>query len=300
MIVDLYVVGVLLAVFSGILHYSGMLIEKIIINKVPKELQLIKRLIKTPLWFLALFMRFGLGTLFYLIAQIFIGPAIIPGLMASGLIVFTIGSVKIIGEKLNLMEVISILMIIFAITLLGFSKLKIEILNVNFFELGFITRITIFSICIFSICIVFYGLQKRIQRFGGILLSIISGLMFSLSNFWIGPLMGVFPIIFSTFINLQVLILFIIACSILVLTNILAIFSMALGLRQENASSLIPIQTIPIQIMPSFVYFFVFFLEPLNLISVIFFMAAIILNIMSSLVLDKREASLKDIESLIE
>ena len=55
MIVDLYVVGVLLTVFSGILHYSGMLIEKMIISKVQKELKLIKRLIKTPLWSLALF-----------------------------------------------------------------------------------------------------------------------------------------------------------------------------------------------------------------------------------------------------
>ncbi|MHA1727089.1 MAG: hypothetical protein ACTSXH_19985 [Promethearchaeota archaeon] len=52
MIVDLYVVSVLLAVFSGILHYSGMLIEKMIINKVPRELKLKKRLIKTPFGFL--------------------------------------------------------------------------------------------------------------------------------------------------------------------------------------------------------------------------------------------------------
>ncbi|MHA1705213.1 MAG: hypothetical protein ACTSUX_03940 [Promethearchaeota archaeon] len=176
-----------------------------------------------------------------MIAQIFIDPAIIPGLMTSGLIVLAIGSVKIIGEKLNLIEVISILMIMFAITLLGFSKLKIEILNVNFFEIGFITRTSIFSTIIFSICVVFYILQERTEKYGGILYSLISGLMFSLSNFWIGPLMSIFPIIFSAYINLHSLILFIIASSILVLTNILAIFTMALGLRQGNASSLIPI-----------------------------------------------------------
>lgn len=48
-----------------------------------------------------LLLEYGVGSAAYMIAQNLIGPALVPGLMAAGLIVLAIGSVKIIGETLR-------------------------------------------------------------------------------------------------------------------------------------------------------------------------------------------------------
>jgi hypothetical protein len=62
--VNFYWFGVFLAIFSGIAHNSGLLIEKYLINKIPVEVKVMKNLIKNPIWLLALIIRFGLGSLF--------------------------------------------------------------------------------------------------------------------------------------------------------------------------------------------------------------------------------------------
>ena len=46
---EAYWLGVLLAIFSGVSHYTGLLIEKSIINKMPPDVKLMKNLVRTPL-----------------------------------------------------------------------------------------------------------------------------------------------------------------------------------------------------------------------------------------------------------
>ena len=87
---EAYWLGVLLAIFSGVSHYTGFLIEKSIINKMPPDVKLMKNLVRTPLWLFALFLRFGIGTIFFMIAQVLIGPVLIPGLIASGLVILVL------------------------------------------------------------------------------------------------------------------------------------------------------------------------------------------------------------------
>jgi hypothetical protein len=84
-----------------------------------------------------------------MVAQIFVGPAIIPGLMASGLILLAIGSIKIIGESLTRLEIIAVFLMIVSITLLGLSQIKIEIMEINLIEFFFILRMTLFTSSIF-------------------------------------------------------------------------------------------------------------------------------------------------------
>ncbi len=62
------------------------------------------------------------GLVFYFIAIIFIGPAIVPGLMSVGLIVLALGSVKMLKETLGKEEIIGILLMIGGVSLLGLSN----------------------------------------------------------------------------------------------------------------------------------------------------------------------------------
>lgn len=285
-----------MAILSGLSHFSGMLIEKSIINKLPPDVKLMKSLVRTPLWLFALFIRFGLGSAFFMIAEIIIGPAIVPGLMACGLIVLAIGSVKIIGEKLTLLEIIAILMMIIAITMLGFSELSINLTEYNLLDNLFIIRVTVFTSVIALIGLLLQFMQSRNKKYKGILLAILSGFMYSLSNFWIGPLMGVISHVFSGEFSIGELILFIISSIMLVAVNVIAISKMAAALRYGDASKLVPIQNLPSQSTPSIVYFIVFLLPPPTVLSVIFFIVAIVLIITSSFILGKRQAQMDEIK----
>lgn len=296
---ETYWLGVLLAILSGLSHFSGMLIEKMIINKLPPDVKLMKSLVRTPLWLFALLIRFGLGSAFFIVAQIFIGPAIIPGLMACGLIVLAIGSVKIIGEKLTVIEIIAILMMIIAITLLGFSELSINLSEFNLLETQFIIRMTIYTSVLTVLGFLLQLMQKKSKRFRGILLALLSGFMFSLSNFWTGVLIGVIAHVFSGVFSIGQLILFIISSIVLVLVNIFGITKMAASLRHGDASKLVPIQNTPTQSTPSIIYFLVFLLPPPSILSVVFFTVAIILIIISSFILGKRQAQMDEIKKEI-
>jgi len=294
---DIYWLGLLLGIASGISHYLGVVIEKLIINRLPPNVKLMKSLVKTPLWLFALILRFGVGTLFFMLAQTIIGPALVPGLMACGLIVLAICSVKIIGEKLTVIEIISIFLLILAITFFGFSQFSIEMFNFNLINFGFIIRMTIFTVILAIITVFLLFMQRKIITHRAILLALISGVLFSLSNFWVSPLMGVITSVFSGSFSIGELIIFLISASILVITNIFAISFMASALRYGNASNLIPIQTLPIQITPSIVYFYVFQEFPSKLISIFLYVVAITFVLISSFVFGKKQAQIDDLNS---
>jgi hypothetical protein len=292
---SLYWIGILFALLAGWSHYSGLIIEKLVVNKLDPDDKLMKNLVRTPKWLLAIFIRFGIGSIFFLFAQLFIGPAIIPGLMASGLIILAIGSIKIIGENLKRIELLAIAMMITSITLIGFSELSIELAETNLLEVNFILRISISTIIMFLIAFLFQFLQIKFEKYRGILLALISGLMFSLSNYWISPLIGVIAHIFSGSFILPELILFLVSSAILIIVNIYGVTKMAESFRYGRASNLVPFQNVPVQLTPSILYFLVFNLPPPSIFSVIFFILAVILIIICSFILGKRQAKIEKI-----
>ena len=90
----MYGSGVTLAILSGIAHNVGDLLQK-------KAVKLIRK----PLWLMGFVIHMGLGTTFFLLAQVRLGPALIPGLMAFGMIVLVIGSLWILKERLGFGEI---------------------------------------------------------------------------------------------------------------------------------------------------------------------------------------------------
>lgn len=72
-------------------------------------------------------MQFIVGMPLNMLAQSKIGPAIIPGLMAIGLIVLTIGAVRLAGESFDSGDIAGILLIIAAVTVFGLSQLSVDI-----------------------------------------------------------------------------------------------------------------------------------------------------------------------------
>jgi hypothetical protein len=294
-----YLIGVLLAIGAGISNNLGTLLQKKVINDRPIGAKVGRSLLKTPLWMLGLLLQLALGTAFFMLAIDMIGPALTPGLMAAGLIVLAVGAVKVIGEQLKVGEYIGIILMVIAIAFLGFSELDTgthieDLLNIG--DTGFIIRICIFTGILGTIAIVCHILQKVKERYKGLYLAIFSGCMFSISNFWVAPLVAVISSVFSgTFSPIQ-LVFFILAAVILVLTNFLGILKIQQSFIYGQASNMIPIQQVPIQISPIFIYFAVVLLMPDLVYSMPFMIAGVGLIIISSFLLAKRQAQLEKIK----
>ncbi|MBY9004698.1 MAG: hypothetical protein KGD73_12040 [Candidatus Lokiarchaeota archaeon] len=291
-----YITGVFLAIIAGSINNIGLVLQKKVVNEVSEEAKFFRSLVKKPLWITGLLMELIIGSVFFMIAQIYIGPALIPGLMAFGLIFLAIGSVKIVGETLKKVEIIGIIIMIFAIFLLGLSELSIDIESIDILAFDLVINMTIFTIALFLGSFICEILQRKIEKLKGILLAISSGFQFSLTNFWIAPLMAVISHIFGGTATLGEIFLFIACTVILIGGSIFGIMKIQQSFQVANASRMIPIQQVPIQITPVIVYFFVFTLTPPTIFPIIYVGIGVSLILLSSFLLAKRQEKLEAIK----
>jgi drug/metabolite transporter (DMT)-like permease len=292
----MYWLGVLLAIGSGILNNIGTVMQKKVVNDRRSDEKFMRSLIKNPAWFSGLVLQLAAGSVLFMLAQIYIGPALIPGLMALGLIVLAIGSVKIIGEKLGRVEVAGIALMMLGILFLGLSNMSIDLPGFDYLDGSFLTRTTIFTLALVVVSVAFKMYQKRHERFRGILLALVSGYMFTLSNFWISLLMGTIAQVFEGTAVLLQWVLFIAASLILVASNIYGISTLQEAYKSGDASKLIPIQQVPIQLAAMFVYFFVFLLIPAEAESTAWLVSGIACIITSTFLLGKQQARMESIK----
>jgi len=290
-----YWLGVFFAILSGISNNIGTILQKKVVNRVSNEEKFMRSLIKNPLWLLGLIFQMVIGVILFLLAQNYIGPTLIPGLMASGLIVLAIGSVYILKEHLGVTEIFGIGLMIIATCLIGLSNMDINVDLINFLDLGLIIRISIFTAIFLFLSIIFEILQKK-EKYPGISAALISGLMLALSNFWISPLLGVIIQVLNNNALLIELVIFVIACIILIFTNIFALAKINQAFKFGQASNMIVIQQFPILISPPFYYLSVYLLIPPNILSTPLMLFGTIFVIISTYLLAKRQAQIEKIK----
>ena len=286
----IYILGVILAILSGIANNFGTLLQKKVVNEHRDDEDFLKNLAKNKTWLFGLILQLVIGAVFFMVAQLLIGPALVPGLMAAGLIVLALGSVKILGETLKRDEYIGIAVMIIGILLLGISELSIPTETLILTDYAF--TMSAFTIIIATSAIICKLAARKIERTKALLLAIFSGLMISLTNFWISPLMTVFEQMNFTPGYIAI---FITASVILILTNILGITELQKAFTAGQASNLIPVQQVPIQITPIFIYFFVF-VQTSHPIAFVYISIGVVLIIISSFLLGKRQAQMEEIQ----
>lgn len=289
-----YFIGIILALIAGIIVQIGVLIQKYVINKHSDDPKFIRSLVKSPIWILGLLLQVIIGGLgFYFIAIILIGPALVPGLMAVGLIILAVGSIKILNEKLGKEEIIGILLMIAGVTLLGLSELTIDVFAFNIFDSGFIFRIISFSITTLFISIVIEILRRKYARNKGLLLAIEAGLILSLNTVWASPGSTVVAHIVDGIIIEEEIIFGIIILIVIILILAVGITVGQISLKYGQANVLVPLTNVPIQVMPVIAFFIVFLSIPPNALSLIFVMIGFALVTTSSFLLAKKQAKFK-------
>jgi hypothetical protein len=141
-----YAWGIVFALLAGVASQAGHICQKLVVNaEADGRGGFFTRLLRRPLWLAGLVLEIGLSTVFFLLAQVRLGPALIPGLMATGLIVLAVGSARIVREALSLGELLGIILLIASAVLLGSSRLAIDLSSFDIFEHGFLGRAALFS-----------------------------------------------------------------------------------------------------------------------------------------------------------
>jgi len=289
-----YILGVIFAISAGLSNFLGQILQKKAINDLKKEKDTfsMKELIKRPLWIFGMAMIIVFSTAFLTVAQIFIGPALIPGLLASGFIVLAIGSVKLLGEQLKKEEYIAIGLLIAGIVLISLSKLSIEPDILRFRNTDFVIRISAVTLLMLILWYsFFYGGKKSKKK--TILMALGAGFPFALANIWMQPFISSIGMFFSESITAFSVIMLIVTCILISYTNIAGIIHLQKSMAEGNASIVIPIQQIPQQITPIVIYFFIYALSAPNTISYFYLIGGIALATAAGFILSRRQSELE-------
>lgn len=257
-----YLLGIIFAILAGVMNALGNILQKSAVNRIisrARQRSFTAQYVRDPVWLIGLVLPMGLSTIFNLASQSRIGPALVPALMASGLIVLAIGSVKLLGEKLKASEWIGIVSLVFGIALLGFSKLEISQSEVDLSDIHTQTRLAVFSILLAF----FWGLSWLLAQRGknltrGLVMAFSSGLPYCLSNLWTLPMLMTVGLVFSGTARMALAVIFIVACIILIGTNLIGVWQTQEAYRFAPANKAIPFQQVPTQTVPILIYLFVF------------------------------------------
>ena len=288
-----YLVGVACGIIGGLLNQGGQLLQKKVVNDIRHDdpgRGFMRRLLRSPLWMVGMVVGLGGGTAGYMLAQNMIGPALSPGLMASGLILLSIGSVKLNHEQLNLSEKTGIVLMIIGILCFGLSELSITPVEVRSMlaERSAQIRVILFTIGLFSFTLLSRGLALRSKDRKGLFIVLGNGFLACLSDFWINPLLALIVLVLGGRGTSIQTFIFIMAAAILALTASIITWQNQIAFKYAQASNLIPAAQVPIQISPVIVYFFIFALTPPHEFSVIFILAGMLLTILAGFLLARR------------
>ena len=228
MLTDIFfILGIILALAGGLANNSGALLQKYAINKIPKperDKGFYKKLFRSPYWIAGLILIMGASGALLMLAQMYIGGALIPGLSSIGLIALVFGAVMILKEKIRISEYIGIFLLIISIVLIGLSALDItddDMLNLS--DTNFLIRLGIFSGVYFILWITSRQIGKRVTRGKTIFLALGATFPFVISNAWLQPFVFLFKEMINKNFSVLNIILFLISIIVVGVINIIGI-----------------------------------------------------------------------------
>jgi len=269
-----------------------MVFQKVAVNRTDRNAPLLRQILRSSLWLGGFALQFFIGVPLNMIAQSNIGPALIPGLYSAGMIVLALGAVRLAKERVGWQDVIGIALVIAATALFGLSQLGIDMKNTNLLEPGLVLRLGIFTAAVAVGSLICHLWQLRNIRQRGNLRAANSGLYYVQSALWLGVLMGLFGSWRQGEFSTALLVGVIAASAITCAGSMLGIFETQRAFQWGDATRIVPIQTVPQQLLVPASYFLVFQLSPPSSSALPMLGVAVLMILIGSILLAKRQVLL--------
>lgn len=292
-----YILGVFLAVLGGVTAFTGQILQKLAINQTKKEKSVfsVKDLVKKPVWIIGILLVCVVNVIIIAVAQSLIGPALIPGLTASGFIFLGIGSVKILKEEIKKEEIMATAMLVAGIVLITLSRLSIAGDLARFEDRSFVLRLSLFSVGFGVLWLSLYYWGKRHNRYRAVFMALGTGFPYILSNVWVQPLLLSMQAVLGRHTTAGSLRILVVAGTIVALANFFGIIHFQHAMSEGNASIVIPIQQVPQQLSPVFIYFLIYALTAPSAASYFYLIFGMGLIIVAAFILSRRQTQLESV-----
>lgn len=264
-----YAIGIASAVLAGLAFNLGVLIQKGAVAQAPKGPGLMRHLVKSRVWLGGFALQFGMGTPLYMLAVGLIGPAIVPGLMAIGLVVLALGAVTVRKERVAPLEVIGIVSIVLAVAALGLTGLSIDVFAGSMKDPGLLLRSGAFGVVLLAIALACSLLasreelradktEERRAESSSALHAIRAGIWYSLGNLGLGFILSGLSRFGHGIFDLGEILVFLAAAALTVGGNMVGIAGTQHALSRGRAAIAIPLQNCITQVLPVGIFFLVY------------------------------------------
>ncbi len=256
-----YLLGIISGLLVGIIYNSSSLIQKYTVVNRDKDKPLLRQLLKHPLWVISILGSGVLAFAFTIFGQMMIGPTLIPGLAALGMIIIPIGASKYLNEKNGLTEYAGITMIIISVILLSFSRLSIDTESIQWLSEDMFLRTLryIGGLTAAAVVLLIGGFMIRQKlHFRSILYSVSAGIALAIGNILTAPLSHQMTLMSRHSAGRNNLVYFIVLLIYIVAVNAYAVIIMQHAYTLSHVSVLMPVQQTPIQIIPILSHFYFF------------------------------------------
>jgi len=189
-----YGLGIATAILAGIVNNLGVLAMKRAVSRIPRDRPLRGSFLRSPLWLAGFALQFIVGVPLNFVAVGLIGPFLVPGLMAVGLVVLAIAAVLSGDERVRWTDFAGVILLVLAVFGFSMSRLAVDTAATSPRDPVLLLRASLF---VGGLVIVILGtsVAGRAARgspsLAGILFAVQSGFLYTLGNIGAGFVSGV-------------------------------------------------------------------------------------------------------------
>ncbi len=252
-----YLLGVMAGIVSGLVFSASSIAQKKAMNAIGLNAPVLKKLLKSPLWLGGFAASFALGAPLNMASYVALGPTLPPALASIGLAAIPLMSRVFLGERIASRTWFGTAMIAAGVALVGFSGIAIAPESIAWLDAGFLLRagFSIGAVVLATTACFFIGLRSGSAS---LFPAIAAGLAQAVSNVFMGPIAGQIGRFFSGRLDFAGLAIIAGASLFLLGINAVAILLAQIALRRGTASAALPIQQLPVQLVPLFFHVFLY------------------------------------------
>lgn len=261
-----YLAGIAAAIGSGLTFNTGLFLQHYAVKRLPAGSRLFPTVLRSRIWLAGLGCQAILAVPLNILATGLIGPALTPCLIAVGLLVLPLAAAAVEKTTISRREMVGIAVVILSAIAIGFSRLAAEMTPALLSDMPRIVRGVMFILPVVLLAIILKRIAAQARGLrAGHLLTITAGL-------WLGvtaPSVGFLTAALRKLpqgIDASVLVVGGLALLLAIISSLLGIGTTQQAFRYGPAHQLIPIQYLPIQIVPVLSFLLVFrpFTPPLT------------------------------------